>query len=312
MKKLTAIAMALIMVLSFSGCSNGGETQQNEAINLTSIQTADYSSQEALISSSENDPGSSSVSEAVRENQSSSASSAADVSSSYTSKTQPAAGTAQNGRTSSSNSKNRSGSKANSKTSSKTNTRSKKTNPGSDKNTNSKANASSTQKSSSSKILVAYFSCTNTTKPLAEYAADSLNADLYRITPAKPYTSADLDYNDDNSRSSIEMNDPDSRPAISGSVKNMAQYDIVFIAYPIWWGEAPRIVSTFIESYDFSGKTIVPFCTSGGSGIGSSAENLEQLTNGAQWTSGRRFGAGTPRSTIVNWINGLELGVTAK
>lgn len=161
-------------------------------------------------------------------------------------------------------------------------------------------------------ILVAYFSCTNTTRPLAEYAADSLNADLYEIVPVEPYTDADLDYHDDNSRSTIEMNDPAARPAISDSVENMEQYDIVFIGYPIWWGEAPRIVSTFMESYDFSGKTIVPFCTSGGSGIGSSATNLEELTNGATWLSGSRLDKGSSRETIVEWINGLGLNVTAQ
>ncbi|MCM1578160.1 MAG: flavodoxin, partial [Ruminococcus sp.] len=117
-----------------------------------------------------------------------------------------------------------------------------------------------------SKILVAYFSATNTTEGVAKRIADGLNADIYEIIPAEPYTSADLDYGDNNSRSTIEMNDPNSRPAISGSVENMGQYDIIFIGYPIWWGDAPRIVSTFMESYDFSGKTIVPFCTSGGSG----------------------------------------------
>ena len=103
------------------------------------------------------------------------------------------------------------------------------------------------------------------------------------------------------------MNDPNARPAISGSVEDMGQYDIVFIGYPIWWGEAPRIVSTFMESYDFSGKTIVPFCTSGGSGIGSSASNLEQLTNGAEWLSGKRLNGNDSQDTVMEWVNGLEL-----
>jgi len=123
------------------------------------------------------------------------------------------------------------------------------------------------------KVLVAYFSATNTTQGIAEHIANGLSADIYEIVPEEPYTDADLNYNDNNSRTTIEMNDPDARPAISGSVEDMEQYDIVFIGYPIWWGEAPRIVSTFVESYDFSGKTIVPFCTSGGSGVGSSATN---------------------------------------
>lgn len=162
------------------------------------------------------------------------------------------------------------------------------------------------------KILVAYFSATNTTEGVAETIADSLSADLYEITPVDPYTDADLDYHDDKSRSTIEMNDPNARPAISGSVENMDQYDIVFIGYPIWWGEAPRILSTFVESYDFSGKTIVPFCTSGGSGVGSSASNLERLTSGATWLSGTRLNGGASRSSVVEWINGLGLDITAQ
>lgn len=162
------------------------------------------------------------------------------------------------------------------------------------------------------KILVAYFSATNTTKGVADHISDALNADLYEITPAIPYTAADLDYHDDGSRSTLEMNDPNSRPEISGAVDNMEQYNIVFIGYPIWWGEAPRILSTFVESYDFSGKTIVPFCTSGGSGVGSSARNLESLTSGAQWLAGTRLNGNASRSDIVNWINDLGLDITAE
>ncbi len=164
----------------------------------------------------------------------------------------------------------------------------------------------------SARVLVAYFSCTNTTRPLAEYVADSLDAELYEILPVEPYTDEDLNYNDDNSRSTREMNDPASRPAISGWVENMEQYDIVFVAYPIWWGEAPRIISTFMESYDFSGKTVIPFCTSASSGMGSSGTNLEKLTSGAAWLEGRRFGGGASREDMVSWVNGLGLDVTAE
>ncbi len=160
-----------------------------------------------------------------------------------------------------------------------------------------------------SRILVAYFSATNTTEGVAEHIANGLEADFYEIVPEEPYTEADLDYNDNSSRSTIEMNDPDARPAISGSVENMGQYDIVFLGYPIWWGEAPRIVSTFVESYDLSGKTIVPFCTSGGSGIGSSAANLEQLTSGATWLEGQRLNGGDSQDTVMEWVNGLGLNL---
>lgn len=159
------------------------------------------------------------------------------------------------------------------------------------------------------KILVAYFSATGTTKGVAEHIANGLNADIYEIVPEEAYTDADLDYNDNNSRTTIEMNDPDARPAISGSVENMEQYDIIFVGYPIWWGEAPRIVSTFMESYDFSGKTIVPFCTSGGSGIGSSASNLERLTSGATWFDGRRLNGSDSQDTVMEWVNSLDLNL---
>lgn len=158
-----------------------------------------------------------------------------------------------------------------------------------------------------SHVLVAYFSATGTTEGVAGNIASGLNADLYEIVPEQPYTDDDLNYNDDNSRSTLEMNDPSSRPAISGSVENMEQYDIVFIGYPIWWGEAPRIVSTFVESYDFSGKTIVPFCTSGGSGVGSSASNLEELTSGATWLDGHRLNGSDSQDTVIEWVNSLGL-----
>lgn len=166
-----------------------------------------------------------------------------------------------------------------------------------------------TSETQGSKVLVAYFSATGTTEGVAEHIANGLNADLYEIVPEEPYTDADLNYNDNNSRSTIEMNDPSSRPAISGSVENMEQYTIVFIGYPIWWGEAPRIVSTFVESYDFSGKTVVPFCTSGGSGVGSSATNLEQLTGGATWMEGHRLNGSDSQETVMEWVNGLGLNL---
>ena len=178
--------------------------------------------------------------------------------------------------------------------------------------TDSSNNLSEGGSSDTVKVLVAYFSATNTTEGVAKTIADSLGADLYEITPEQPYTAADLDYHDDKSRSTIEMNDPNARPAISGSVENMDQYDIVFIGYPIWWGEAPRILSTFVESYSFSGKTVVPFCTSGGSGMGSSAKNLEGLTSGATWLSGTRLNSGASHSSVVEWINKFGLDITAQ
>lgn len=116
------------------------------------------------------------------------------------------------------------------------------------------------------KVLVAYFSATNTTEGVAEHIANGLNADIYEIVPEEPYTDADLNYNDNNSRTTIEMNDPDARPAISGSVEDMEQYDIVFIGYPNWWYSAPMAVFSFLEENDLSGKRVVLFCSHGTGG----------------------------------------------
>lgn len=152
------------------------------------------------------------------------------------------------------------------------------------------------------KTLVVYFSATGTTEPLAEYAAEILNADIYEIVPENPYTEADLAYYT-NGRADQEQNDPTARPAISGSVENMEEYSTIVLGYPIWHGQAPRIISTFLESYDFSGKTILPFCTSHSSGIGSSADNLHELcSDSVNWLEGRRFEAGTTKEAMDNWF----------
>ena len=158
----------------------------------------------------------------------------------------------------------------------------------------------------STKTLVVYFSCTGTTELVAEYITEILGADHYQIVPEDPYTEADLAYYT-NGRADQEQNDPDVRPAISGGLENMDEYGTIFLGYPIWHGQAPRIISTFLESYDFSGKMIVPFCTSHSSGIGSSADNLHNLADKAKWVNGRRFETGTSRSTIEEWIGELEL-----
>lgn len=150
------------------------------------------------------------------------------------------------------------------------------------------------------KILVAYFSATGTTKGVAEHIANGLNADIYEIVPEEPYTDADLDYNDNNSRTTIEMNDPDARPVISGSVENMEQYD-----YPIWWYVAPTIINTFLESYDFSGKTIVPFATSGGSGMGSTNEKLAPSCPGAILMKGKMLNGLLSQEELKAWVKSL-------
>ena len=163
------------------------------------------------------------------------------------------------------------------------------------------------------KILVAYFSCTGNTRAVALHITNALTADSFEIQPAVPYTSDDLNWRNSSSRASRENSDPSSRPGISGAVGNMEQYDIIFLGYPIWWGQAPKIIYTFMESYNFSGKTIVPFCTSGSSPIGSSAANLQRLTSSnTTWLSGARFAANASRSSIVTWINGLNLNISAR
>lgn len=155
------------------------------------------------------------------------------------------------------------------------------------------------------KTLVVYFSATGTTELLAEYAAEILNADIYEIVPENPYTEADLAYYT-NGRADQEQNDPNARPAISGGVENMEEYNTIVLGYPIWHGQAPRIISTFLESYDFSGKTILPFCTSHSSGIGSSAENLHELcSDSVVWLDGTRFGAETTKETMENWLENI-------
>lgn len=128
-----------------------------------------------------------------------------------------------------------------------------------------------------SKTLVAYFSASGVTKKMAEKLAAAANADSFEIIPVQPYTDEDLDWTDKKSRSTIEMYDPSSRPAIAEKLENMGGYDIVFVGFPVWWYVEPRIIDTFLESYDFSGKTVVPFATSGGSALGKTADNFRKI-----------------------------------
>ena len=155
-------------------------------------------------------------------------------------------------------------------------------------------------------VLVAYFSATHTTEGVAKTLADVTGADLYEITPEEPYTDADLDYNDNNSRTTKEMNDPSARPAIAGSVENMDQYDIVFVGYPIWWGEAAWVVDDFVTENDFTGKTVIPFATSASSGIGTSASDLAALSGTGNWLEGKRFSSHVTADEIADWLAQLE------
>ena len=152
-----------------------------------------------------------------------------------------------------------------------------------------------------SKKLVAYFSASGTTKKVAERLAKAAGADLFEIKPAIPYTSADLNWMDKKSRSSVEMNDPDSRPEIAETMPNMADYDTVFIGFPIWWYVAPHIIHTFLESYDFTGKTLVPFATSGGSGMGRTVDELRKLFPNADWKTGKVVN-GVSDQALAAWV----------
>ena len=155
-----------------------------------------------------------------------------------------------------------------------------------------------------SKKLVAFFSCTGTTKKVAENLAKAIGSDLYEILPTKLYTNADLNWTDKTSRSSLEMNDKNSRPEIATKVSNMEDYDTIFIGFPIWWYVAPKIINTFLESYDFSGKKIIVFCTSGGSGLGNTVANLEQsISSNTEIIEGKRFGANTSIQELKEWAN---------
>lgn len=158
----------------------------------------------------------------------------------------------------------------------------------------------------SKKILVAYFSASGVTRRAAERLAEAAGADLFEIRPEIPYTSADLNWMDKKSRSSVEMGDPSSRPAVAGQVADMEQYGTVFLGFPIWWYTAPMIIRTFLESYDFSGKTVIPFATSGGSGMGKTVENLKACCPEAAFRPGRMLNGSLTESGLKKWIDEMK------
>lgn len=158
-----------------------------------------------------------------------------------------------------------------------------------------------------SNILVAYFSASGTTRKVAEKLTDIVKGDLYEIIPEQSYTDADLNWMDKNSRSSMEMNNKSFRPSIRNKVENMNQYNIIYIGFPIWWYVAPIIINTFLENYDLSGKTIIPFATSGGSGMGNTVEELKPSAIGAKITNGKRFSSLVSEKELENWVNQLEI-----
>lgn len=157
------------------------------------------------------------------------------------------------------------------------------------------------------KKLVAYFSASGTTANLARNLALAADADLYEIQPAVPYTEADLDWRNKQSRSSVEMRDASSRPSITGERLHTEDYDTIFIGFPIWWYVAPTIINTFLESYDFAGKTIIPFATSGGSGMGKTNDKLKPSCKGATLYEGKVFDCDCPQDKLLKWLNGFQL-----
>ena len=151
------------------------------------------------------------------------------------------------------------------------------------------------------KVLVAYFSATGTTKAAAQQLAKVAGADLYEIKPEQPYTDADLDWQNKQSRSSVEMQDKHSRPAISGKLQNMHEYNVVYVGFPIWWYTAPTIINTFLETYDFKGKTVIPFATSGGSSIQKACADLGAAYPEIKWKDGKLLNR-TSKGDLQKWV----------
>ena len=159
-----------------------------------------------------------------------------------------------------------------------------------------------------SRKLVAYFSVSGVTAKVAQEIANVESADCFEIKPEVPYTKEDLDWTNKQSRSTLEMNDPDCRPATTGCVEDMAQYDVVFVGFPIWWGREPSAVDTFLTAYDFSGKRIIPFCTSGGSDIGKTCERIQSLVGEKACVDiGKRMGGDISEEDLKIWTEGLKL-----
>lgn len=159
-----------------------------------------------------------------------------------------------------------------------------------------------------SKELVVYFSATGNTKAVAEALAELQGADLYEIVPEQPYTAEELNYNDSSTRASVEQNDETARPAISGGIDNFEEYDVIYVGFPIWWGDAPRILNTFFDTYECSGKVIAPFCTSGGSGISTAVQTIVALEPDATVTDGLRTSSSTSEDDFAQWL--ITIGLT--
>ena len=166
-----------------------------------------------------------------------------------------------------------------------------------------------TPETSGGKTLVVYYSASGNTKEVADYIASAMDGDLFEIVPTEIYTGADLDWTDEDSRVSREHDNEDERnvPLVSDTVDNWDEYDTVFIGYPIWWGIAAWPVDGFIKANDFTGKTVIPFCTSSSSGLGESGELLKEMAGTGEWLEGERFRSGASEETVLSWVEGLGL-----
>ena len=156
--------------------------------------------------------------------------------------------------------------------------------------------------SESGKSIVIYFSATGNTKSVAQHIAAVTGADTYEILAAQPYTDDDLNWKDDNSRATKEQNDKTVRPEIGSEKLDLTAYNTIYLGYPIWWGQEPRIMDTFVESYDFTDKTVIPFCTSGSSDIGTTGDDLKANAGSGNWLKGKRFASGTSQAEVEEWL----------
>ena len=172
-----------------------------------------------------------------------------------------------------------------------------------EENTNDNDNDNGT--TNDKKVAIIYFSATGTTKKVAGYIKNATSGDLIEIVPKEKYTDSDLNYGNDNSRANKEQNDSKARPVISNNI-NTDSYDVIYLGYPIWWGDVPKIILTFLDNHNLNSKTVIPFCTSGSTGIGDSLSTLKNYNKNVNWISGKRFPSSATQDEVTNWVNGLN------
>ena len=193
----------------------------------------------------------------------------------------------------------------NSKNKTESNNNSNNNNTNSTENQNSNESQEENINSNDKKVAIIYFSATGTTKKVAEYIKNTTNGDLIEIIPQEKYTDSDLNYGNDNSRANKEQKDSNARPEISNNI-HIDNYDVIFLGYPIWWGDVPKIILTFLDNHNLNGKTIIPFCTSGSTGISGSLNTLKNYNKDINWVDGKRFSSSTIQDEISSWVEELE------